>query len=52
MSSVDGDQVIGGTPHKSKIGPTWHDLPERHGPRKTVDNRFWRHSGKTPSPCW
>lgn len=39
---VDDRRVINGMLYKCKTGIAWRDLPERYGPWKTVDNRFWR----------
>jgi len=36
--------VINGVLFKAGTGISWRDLPERHGPWKTVYNRFWRWS--------
>jgi transposase len=41
---VDDRRVINGMLFKAKTGVAWRDLPERHGPWKTVYNRFWRWS--------
>jgi len=41
---VDDRRVTNGMLYKCKTGIAWRDLPERYGPWKTVDNRFWRWS--------
>jgi transposase len=41
---VDDRRVINGMLLKAKTGMAWRDLPERHGPWKTVYTRFWRWS--------
>ncbi|MGW4110904.1 IS5 family transposase [Actinosynnema sp. NPDC004786] len=41
---VDDRRVINGMLFKAKTGVAWRDLPERHGPWRTVCNRFWRWS--------
>jgi transposase len=39
---ADDRRVIDGMLHKAKTGIAWRDLPERHGPWKTIYTRFWR----------
>ncbi|MDQ0578536.1 transposase [Streptomyces rishiriensis] len=41
--------MINGVVYKIRTGVSWHDLPERYGPWKTVYTRFRRYAiGETP----
>ena len=44
---VDDRRVINGIPWRFPTGAPWRDVPERHGPCTTLDNRFvrWRAAG-------
>ncbi|MEU9577029.1 transposase [Streptomyces chilikensis] len=37
-------QVVDGTVRKIRTGISWRDLPERHGPGRTVRTRFRRYA--------
>ena len=47
IERVDDRRVINGILWRFRTGSSWRDVPERHGPRTTLYNRFsrWRKAG-------
>lgn len=47
VARVDDRRVINGILWRFRTGAPWRDVPERYGPRTTLDNRFvrWRAAG-------
>ena len=47
VQRVDDRLIINGILWRFRTGAPWRDVPERYGPRTTLDNRFvrWRAAG-------